>query len=54
MKEYLLIILAVLSLSLSSCLFPGGGKSKSALPDDGQLHGVAPIAKQSMNRPINK
>jgi len=54
MKGYLtLVILAALTLSMSSCFLKKGGKSKSALPDDGQLHGLPPTAKQSMNRPLH-
>lgn len=51
MKGYLTTITIVAcSLSLVSCFKKG--KSKG-LPDDGQLHGVAPAAKQSMNPPRN-
>jgi hypothetical protein len=50
MKGYLTTItLAFFTLSLSSCFF---GKNKGkGVPDDGQLHGVAPLAKQSMLTP---
>ena len=50
MKGYLTTItLAFFTLSLTSCFF---GKNKGkGLPDDGQLHGVAPAAKQSMLTP---
>jgi len=50
MKGYLTTItLAFFTLSLTSCFF---GKNKGkGLPDDGQLHGVAPSAKQSMLTP---
>ncbi len=52
MKGYLTtIIVAMLSLSLSSCFFKKGGKAKG-LPDDGQLHGVTPTAKQNMRPPL--
>ena len=50
MKGYLTTItLALFTLSLTSCFF---GKNKGkGVPDDGQLHGVAPLAKQSMLTP---
>ena len=50
MKGYLTTItLAFFTLSLTSCFF---GKNKvKGVPDDGQLHGVAPSAKQSMLTP---
>ena len=52
MKGYLTTItMAMLSLSLSSCFFKKSGKAKG-LPDDGQLHGVAPSAKQNMRPPL--
>ena len=52
MKGYLtIILLAALSLSMSSCFKKGS--AKSSMPDDGQLHGLAPAAKQSMNRPLH-
>ncbi len=53
MKGYLTTItLAVFTLSLSSCFLNKGKKSKG-LPDDGQLHGVAPTARPSMATPRN-
>jgi gliding motility-associated lipoprotein GldK len=52
MKGYLTTItMAMLSLCLSSCFFKKGGKAKG-MPDDGQLHGVAPTAKQNMRPPL--
>ena len=52
MKGYLTTITIVAcAVTLVSC-FKKGGKSKG-LPNDGQLHGVAPAAKQSMNPPRN-
>ncbi len=54
MKGYLrILILAAFALSFSSCFLKKGGKSSKAMPDDGQLHGLAPAAKQSMNRPLH-
>jgi len=52
MKGYLTTItLAFFTLSLTSCFF---GKNKGkGLPDDGQLHGVAPAVKQYMGSPIS-
>jgi gliding motility-associated lipoprotein GldK len=53
MKNYLsLIAVAAISLSMSSC-FLKGGKPKGFLPDDGQLHGVVPAARQNMANPLN-
>ena len=46
------ITVVIMSVSLVSCFLKKGGKAKG-LPDDGQLHGVAPTAKQSMNPPRN-
>jgi formylglycine-generating enzyme required for sulfatase activity len=46
------ITLAVFTLSMSSCFLNKGKKSKG-LPDDGQLHGVAPTARPSMSTPRN-
>ncbi|GAC1438113.1 MAG: gliding motility lipoprotein GldK [Sediminibacterium sp.] len=52
MKGYLTtIIVAILMLGLSSCFLKKSNKSKG-LPDDGQLHGVAPSARKSMSPPI--
>jgi gliding motility-associated lipoprotein GldK len=54
MKGYLtIILLAAFSLSMSSCFFKKGNNTKSSMPDDGQLHGLAPASKQSMNRPLH-
>jgi gliding motility-associated lipoprotein GldK len=51
MKMHLSLIAAgALSLTLVSCF---KGKKNKGLPDDGQLHGVAPAARQSMNAPRN-
>lgn len=53
MKGYLTTTLvAVFALSLSSCFFGKNKKSNKGLPNDGQLHGVAPAAKQSMKSPL--
>lgn len=51
MKGYLTTItLAFFTLSLTSCFF---GKNKGkGLPDDGQLHGVAPAVQQYMGSPM--
>ena len=52
MKGYLTTItVAAISLTLSSCFLKKGNKAR-ALPDDGQLHGVAPTARQSMQPPV--
>ncbi len=50
MRNHLLSIsaLAALAIFTTSC---GKGKSKG-LPDDGQLHGVAPAAKAGMTKPL--
>lgn len=47
-----LIIYILLAITLVSC-FKGKSKKSKGLPDDGQLHGVAPAAKQSMSTPLN-
>ncbi|HEY1017649.1 MAG TPA: SUMF1/EgtB/PvdO family nonheme iron enzyme [Sediminibacterium sp.] len=53
MKGYLSkIVLIAFCLSLGSCFLKKNAKSKG-LPDDGQLHGVAPTANKSMNPPRN-
>lgn len=53
MKIHLsLIAVAFFALGMTSC-FKKGSQSAKALPDDGQLHGVAPVAKQSMSSPLN-
>jgi sulfatase modifying factor 1 len=53
MKGYLRnIALGAFCLSLGSCFLKKSGKG-SRLPDDGQLHGVAPTAFKSMNPPRN-
>jgi len=51
MRNQLLNVSActILALSIVSC--SKTGKSKG-LPDDGQLHGVAPAAKPGMNKPL--
>jgi gliding motility-associated lipoprotein GldK len=49
-NRFNLIFLSFLVLSLTSCFLNKKGKSKNPL-DDGQLHGVAPTAKQSMGKP---
>jgi gliding motility-associated lipoprotein GldK len=53
MKGHLttIALVASASLCLTSCFFKKGGKGK-ALPDDGQLHGVAPTARPSMSTPF--
>ncbi|TAH13430.1 MAG: gliding motility-associated lipoprotein [Sphingobacteriia bacterium] len=43
-----IIATAMVALSLVSCF---KGKKTKGTPDDGQLHGVAPTAKQSMSNP---
>lgn len=55
MKGYLstIAIAASASLCLASCGLIKGKKGGSKLPDDGQLHGVAPTARPSMNPPRN-
>lgn len=53
MNNRLLSILAVAAviLSGSSCKLLGKNKSGNSLPNDGQLHGVAPGAKSNLTRP---
>ena len=51
MKGYLTTIsIVVFSLTLSSCFKL---KKAKGLPDDGQLHGVAPTSRASMGTPLN-
>ncbi|MFZ4770665.1 MAG: gliding motility-associated lipoprotein, partial [Ferruginibacter sp.] len=52
MKNRSFIIIAVLSIvALSSCKMLGKNKKGSALPNDGQLHGVAPASRWSLPKP---
>ena len=46
---YLVAITAIVSLS-TSC--KSSGKKNSGLPNDGQLHGVAPTSKWSLTKPL--
>ncbi|MCA6441481.1 MAG: SUMF1/EgtB/PvdO family nonheme iron enzyme [Sediminibacterium sp.] len=46
-----LVATVIVATGMVSC-FKKGGKTKG-IPDDGQLHGVAPMARQSMNNPRN-
>ena len=52
MTNRLFYLLAVVGMATSagSCKMLGGKKS-SALPNDGQLHGVAPAARWNLNKP---
>ena len=52
MKSRLLVLLAVTAIAgLSSCNLLGKNKKGSALPNDGQLHGVAPGSRWIMTQP---
>ena len=52
MKGYLTTIgVVVFSVTLVSCFKKG--KTKGLVPDDGQLHGVAPSSRPSMGAPLN-
>lgn len=52
MKNRLLILVAVVSIaSLSSCKMLGKNKKGKNLPNDGQLHGVAPASHWSLPKP---
>jgi len=44
--------IAAITTALSGCGIFGGSKSGSVLPNDGQLHGVAPGTKWTPTRPI--
>ena len=48
---YLIAVFAILS-SATSCKLISGKKKSRALPNDGQLHGVAPGAKYNMKKPV--
>jgi formylglycine-generating enzyme len=48
MKNLSILLTLGVALALSSCK---SGKSGKALPDDGQLHGVAPASKYNMSKP---
>jgi sulfatase modifying factor 1 len=53
MNNRLLIFVAVIAIaSLSSCKMLGKNKKGKGLPNDGQLHGVAPSARWSMSKPV--
>jgi sulfatase modifying factor 1 len=52
MKSRLLVLLAVTAITgLSSCNLLGKNKKGSGLPNDGQLHGVAPGGRWIMTQP---
>lgn len=50
MKNILFTSAAVFALMLSGCFLKGKSKTNK-LPDDGQLHGVAPAGRYIMNKP---
>lgn len=52
MKNRLLTLIVIFSVlcTVTSCFKKG--KNKALVPDDGQLHGVAPASRQSMTRPV--
>lgn len=53
MKKYFLPFCALLMVSLTiSCGKIGKKKSRAAVPDDGQVHGVAPTAKPGLSKPL--
>ncbi len=52
-RHFYLVITAFCALTVTSCGLIKGKGAKKGLPDDGQLHGVAPNAKQNMNPPRN-
>jgi formylglycine-generating enzyme len=45
-----LVVTVILATGMVSCF---KSKKSKGLPDDGQLHGVAPMARQNMNNPRN-
>ncbi|RYF87621.1 MAG: gliding motility-associated lipoprotein, partial [Chitinophagaceae bacterium] len=48
---YLLAVTAIVT-SASSCKMLSGKKKSGSLPNDGQLHGVAPAARWNMPKPV--
>ena len=48
---YLVALVAIISTSSSCKLLSGKNKSGGSLPNDGQLHGVAPASKWSLPKP---
>src|SRR5882757_698933 len=54
MKNRLLIFMAVVAATatISSCNLLGKNKKGNALPNDGQLHGVAPGGRWAMTQPL--
>ena len=51
MKNHYLTIIALASLSLASCGLLGKKDKGSSLPNDGQLHGVAPGSRYVLPKP---
>ena len=49
---YLVAVIATISTSSSCKLLSGKNKSGGSLPNDGQLHGVAPASKWSLPKPL--
>ena len=48
---YLIAVFAVLTTA-SSCKMLSGKKKSRSLPNDGQLHGVAPGARWNLKKPV--
>jgi gliding motility-associated lipoprotein GldK len=51
-RIFYLLAVAAIATSVSSCKMLSGKKKSGSLPNDGQLHGVAPASKWSMPKPF--
>ena len=51
-RIFYLVAVAAIATSVSSCKMLSGKKKSGSLPNDGQLHGVAPASKWSMPKPF--
>jgi formylglycine-generating enzyme len=51
-RIFYLLAVATIATSFSSCKMLSGKKKSGSLPNDGQLHGVAPASKWSMPKPF--
>ncbi len=51
-RIFYLLAVAAIATSVSSCKMLSGKKKSGSLPNDGQLHGVAPSSKWNMPKPF--
>lgn len=51
-RIFYLLAVAAIATSVSSCKMLSGKKKSGSLPNDGQVHGVAPASKWSMPKPF--